>query len=310
MKKISKTVIFFGNERLATGVTTSAPTLQKLINEGYTIAAVVSNYEKAQSRKSRRLEIQTIADEHNIPVILPTKLTDIALQLREFKATIGVLVAYGKIIPDSIINIFPHGIVNIHPSLLPKHRGPTPIESAIINGDTTTGVSIMQLSQDMDAGPVYAQSEYQPKGDTTKQLIADDLLEIGGAMLVSILPGILDGTIISKPQPNSDITYDKLIKKNDGDLEWGKPANQLEREIRAFAIWPQSRTKLANKDVIISKVHVVKESGNPGVVVLEGSSLKIFCGKDALVIDRLKPSGKAEMDIVSFIAGYGKIYNQ
>ncbi|MGC1176964.1 MAG: methionyl-tRNA formyltransferase, partial [Candidatus Saccharimonadales bacterium] len=153
MKKTSKKIVFFGNERLATGVTTEVWTLRQLLEEGYVIAAVVvAQKNTGPSRSARPLEIVALAEKHHIPVLSPEKPADIAEKLQAFGADIGVLVAYGKIVPQSVIDIFPAGIVNIHPSLLPKHRGPTPIESAILNGDEETGVSLMKLTAQMDTG--------------------------------------------------------------------------------------------------------------------------------------------------------------
>src|SRR5262245_13106367 len=129
-------VVFFGNERIATGVTTTAPTLQGLFEAGHDIAAVVVNHEAAQSRSNRELEVATVAQERGALLLLPTRIKDIQDQLQELKADIGVLVAFGQIIPQEIIDIFPNGIANIHPSLLPKHRGSTPIESAMLEGGT------------------------------------------------------------------------------------------------------------------------------------------------------------------------------
>jgi methionyl-tRNA formyltransferase len=291
-------VVFFGNERIATGVSTTIPTLQALIAAGYEVAAVVSNYEAGTSRSARQLEVQSIANAHNIPMLLPDKPTDILEELRDFGAEIAVLVAYGRIVPQSIIDLFPRGIVNLHPSLLPLHRGPTPIESVILHGETKTGVSIMCLEAAMDAGPIYGQSEIALRGDETKQELADTLLNVGSKMLIELLPGILDGYIIAKPQNNEAATYDKLIKKEDGRIDLTKPARVLEREIRAFAEWPKSYTTIAGTDVIITKAHIAEAANE--------NELAIKTGKDYLIIDTLKPAGKNEMTAAEFLRGYGK----
>jgi len=304
MKKMSKKIVFFGNERLATGVQTSTPTLRALISAGYDIVAVVSNFEPGQSRSARGLEIKEVADENNIPLLLPSKLSAIKDQLREYDAQLGVLVAYGKIVPQSIIDIFPLGIVNIHPSLLPLHRGPTPIESVILEGAKKTGVSIMQLAKEMDAGPIFGQSELRLNGHETKQTLADDLLEIGKSMLLEILPSILDGSLMAIPQDESSATYDNLLTKEDGVIDWHKHAAQLEREVRAFIDWPKSRTTLGDKDIVITNATVIDESGKPGTVMVKGKELIVCCGEKALKIDRLKPAGKNEMTAQAFLAGH------
>src|SRR6266404_3328435 len=153
-----KKLVFFGNERLATGVSTDVPTLRALIKAGYEVAAVVSSHTDGVSRNKRGLEIVEVAHAYHIPVLLPEKLEDISQRLIKIDAPAGILVAFGQIIPQPIIDIFPKGIINIHPSLLPKYRGPTPVETVILDGVSQTGVSLMGLSAGMDAGPVYLQA--------------------------------------------------------------------------------------------------------------------------------------------------------
>ncbi len=309
MKKKLETIVFFGNERLATGVSTKTPTLTKLLDAGYNVAAVVANFETAKSRKSRDLEIAEIASKNNIPILLPKKLSDIKEKLQEYNASAGILVAYGKIIPQEIIDMFPSGIINIHPSLLPKHRGPTPIESVILDGSKQTGVSIMQLSKDMDAGPIYVQEEVKLSGKETKQELADSLIELGGEMLITSLPGILAGVIIPKQQNTSGATYDCLIDKSFGIIDWSKEARLIEREIRAYQTWPTSRTTLKDLDLIIISAHTAENKLLPGEILSTKTSLIIGCGTDSLSIDRLKPIGKNELDISQFLAGYGSRFN-
>lgn len=306
MRQTSKKVIFFGNERLATGVSTNAPTLRALIDNGYDIAAVIASDSPQLSRKNRSLEVKTLAEEHNIPVLLPHRLSEIESQIRDLKPEIGVLVAFGKIVPQKIIDLFPRGIVNIHPSLLPLHRGPTPIESVILNGDKVTGVSIMQLVKSMDAGPVFAQVTIQLEGNEDKVDLAEKLLEAGKDLLLKCLPQILDGKLEPTAQDSSQATYDTLIGKDDGVIDWRKPASQLEREIRAYATWPKSRTTLANTPVIVTEAHVVSADTKhqPGEIILSKKELMIACDQNLLSIDHLKPEGKSEMPAISFLAGY------
>src|SRR6266496_3070958 len=190
----SRTLVFFGNERLSSGFELhGAPTLQALIDHGYDVKAVVAHYEKGASRNARALELQTVADQHNIPVLLPDKPSLIVGQLMDLQADAAVLAAYGRIIPQSIIDIFPRGILNIHPSLLPQYRGPTPIEQAILDGAKATGVSVMQLVRDMDAGPIYAQSIVNLHGDETKQALTEQLLHIGKELIIDTLPKMFAG---------------------------------------------------------------------------------------------------------------------
>lgn len=374
MKNTSKTVIFFGNERLATGVSTTTPTLRALIESGYDVKAVVSNYDKLnlpkilhspklKSRNNRELEIANIANQNNIPLLLPDKLLDIKEQLKSYNASIGVLVAYGKLIPQEIIDIFPNGIINIHPSLLPKHRGSTPIETTILNGDKKTGVTVMLLTKEMDAGPIYIQKTIQLRGDESKQELANNLSELGKDLLLQTLPKILTNNIKPKLQSHLDkldldqiayphtesaqpktvfsetliekkpsiaeislsesrgtidkssgATYTQKLIKQNGVINWQKPAIQIEQEIRAYARWPGSKTILGGKEIIVTKAHVPQKLLNtgiknpqPGQTIIFGNSLFIYCGDQYLSIDRLKPAGKKEMPISAFLAGYRQL---
>lgn len=311
MKKTSPKIVFFGNERLATGVNSNTDTFKLLLKNEYSIVALISNYSKERSRKNREPEIHNIAREHNIPIYIPEKMSDLKEQIIKFSAEIGILVAFGKIVPQSIIDIFPKGIINIHPSLLPKHRGPTPIESIILDNETLTGVSIMQLKKEMDAGPVFVQKTLKLNQTETKQELADKLLTLGASMIVESLPSIISGELIAKEQIDSQSTYDQLIKKKDGIIDWNKTAFELEREIRAFQYWPQSRTVIATKEVSIIKAHAVPSIGaedKPGDItpVKEAGLIMVATSNGSLCIDELKPAGKNAMTVAAFLAGYGK----
>ncbi len=298
-------IIFFGNERLATGVTTTAPTLHALIKAGYDVACVVSHHEAATSRKQRDLEVAMVAGEYGIPVLLPNKPQEIIDDLKAFHADIGVLVAYGKIVPETVIDIFPKGIINVHPSALPHHRGPTPLESVILSGETTTAVSVMKLVKAMDAGPVYAQTPVTLTGSETKQELADHLLSVGSQMILDALPRILSGEAEANPQKDADATFDQLIKKQDGVIDWNTSAEQLERQVRAYTVWPKSSTTIGGIDLVVTKARVLNESNACGMAKVLDKNLVIGCGEDSLVIEALIPAGKNEMTGQAFIAGYG-----
>lgn len=288
-------IVFFGNERLATGVTTKAPILSALIEAGYPIEAIIVNHDQATSRKKRVLEVEEIAKQHNIPVLFEfsPKLT----------SPIAILAAYGRIIPKSIINHFKHGIVNIHPSALPKYRGSIPIESVILDGSASTAVSLMQLDVKMDAGGVYAQKDVLLNGRTSKQELADQLGKIGAEMLIKILPDILNEDASPIPQDESAATYTQQFTKADGKLDFTKPAIQLEREIRAYAGWPGSSTAINDKPVIITNATVLDQSGAPGEFFAYNRQLAVYCKEQALQITKLKPAGKKEMNSQDYLRG-------
>lgn len=298
MKKLPS-LVFFGNERLSSGFTPhGAPTLEALIAHGYDIKAVVAHHEASQSRKTRALEIAAVALEHDIPLLLPHKLSDVREQLADYHADVGVLVAFGKIIPQSIIDIFPHGILNIHPSLLPRYRGSIPIEQALLDGASETGVSVMGLVKKMDAGPIYAQTRVPLTGTETKQELTATLLHLGGKLIIETLPRVIAGTAQPTPQDESLATYTKLIQKNDGTMDTTKPAVQLEREVRAYAIWPKSKIALFGHTITVTKAHVAANA--------QDGDLVVPCNPGWLAIDELiAPSGKT-MRGADFLRGYKK----
>lgn len=297
-------VVYFGNERLASGASTEAPLLKKMISYGYDVRAIVANDASMLSRKQRKLEVKEIAQENNIAILTPNKPSDIIDELRSFNADIAVLAAYGKIIPQPIIDIFPCGIVNLHPSLLPMHRGPTPIESCILNGESATGVSIMSLSKEMDAGPIYLQKKVPLKGSESKQQLVNELGTIGADMISDLLPRIISSGIKPEPQNPSGATYDKLISKSDGIIDWDKSAEVLEREIRAYLGWPGSKTEIARKEVTVTSARAIPEKGAPGAIDISSRKLVIHCSEGSLEIITLKPAGKKEMSGEAFLTGH------
>ena len=311
MTNISKTILFFGTEDF------SAHTLTALINRGFSIGAIITKPDTRRGRRSSHTQprVKTIGQAHGIPVWQPTRLRDIADDIQRFDNPIGVLVSYGKIIPQSIIDLFNPGIINLHPSLLPQYRGPSPIESAILAGDTQTGISIMQLSAQMDAGPVYLQEHITLSGRETSPELYDKLGTRGAELLSETLPRIIEGTFVvefgarlAAAQDEDTATYCQLIKKSDGLNDWTKPAQDIEREIRAYLGWPGSRASIGQLDVIVTAAHVVSSPGlTPGEYTVFGDAIIFGTTHNALCIDRLKPIGKKEMPVQAFLSGYKAI---
>ena len=290
-------IIFFGTEDF------SAVSLQKLIDEGFEIGGIIA---KPDSRKGRGQKLQIpkvkqIGEKFNIPVLQPQKISEITDFVKKFEKPAGVLVSFGRIIPQEIIDLFTPAIVNVHPSLLPKYRGPSPIESAILNGDEKTGVSLMKLSKEMDAGDVYSQEEIELSKTETASGLYKACGEIGAEMLVRDLPKIISGEIKGQKQDDSQTEYCQLLKKSDALLSQDKQtAEQAEQQIRAFEIFPKSKIKLGEHLIIVKSAKVV--SSNP-----ENSPLTIkFAEETFLKIERLiTPNGK-ETTAESFENGYLK----
>jgi methionyl-tRNA formyltransferase len=306
---MSKRLLFFGNERIATGVTTTAPTLQALVKNGYDVAAVVVAQGQAMpSRKERELEIETAAQQYGIPILKPGKLSEAKSDLDKFKAEAAVLVAYGKIVSEDIIGLFPKGIVNIHPSLLPKYRGSSPIEGVILDGEEETGISLMKLTSGVDAGPVYAQARLGLNGDETKQELADSLIELGKDTLIEHLPAILDGSLKPEDQDDAQATYEERVSKADSVLSFtDENALRLAREVRAYAGWPRSTAMIGTTQVVVTEAHTENFDGVPGTLYLENRQLGIHAKSGTLIIDKLIPAGKKEMPASAFLVGYKPI---
>ncbi len=294
MKKTSKKIIFFGTDDF------SLAALKALVENRYDIVAVIT---KPDSKSGRGQQIcmppvKVYAIKNNLTVWQPTKVDDINDRIKSTGQKItGVLSSYGKIIPQSTIDLFTPGIINIHPSLLPKYRGASPIESAIRNGDKKTGVSIMQLESDMDSGPIYTQSIHKLTGHETSLELYKTMASIGASMLINVLPSIIDGSIIPKAQDNKKATYCSLIKKKEA---WLQPdsisAKQAESIVRAHIYFPKTKINILNNIIVIKKSHVSETQKSP---------LDIRC-KDGkfLSIDELMASSGRIMSAQDFINGY------
>lgn len=292
MTSTSTKIIFFGTEDF------SLTSLTSLIEAGYDIAAVVTKPDTKRGRGQRLTppSVKVLAERHNIPVWQPGNLTDILDDIRALQPVTGVLVSYGKIIPQSIIDLFSPGIINLHPSLLPQYRGPSPIESAILNGDQQTGISIMQLSAKMDAGPVYAAKIHPLHGTETKTELYHTLATVGTNLLIESLPQIIDGSLLPQAQDESAATYSQLLTKQDGILDPSTlTAEEADRHVRAYLGYPKSKLTVSGHEVIVTKAHVSPTKNTP---------LDILCGDGVfLAVDELiSPTGR-RMTAEAFLNG-------
>lgn len=286
-------IIFFGTDEF------SLTALTGLLEADLPVAAVVTKPDSKQGRGHRLTPspVKVLATTYNIPVWQPEKLDEITQNIQALGTPIGVLSSYGKIIPASTIKLFQPGIINIHPSLLPLYRGPSPIETAIANGDNKTGVSIMQLSAGMDDGPVYIAKEYPLSGRKTNLELYPALATMGTELLLESLPGIANGSLLPHPQDETRATYTKLLTKEDA---WLRPetvdAVTAERQVRARLGFPKTKYTLMDHTVIITKAHCEEIGGSP---------LAIACKDDRyLIIDEvIAPSGRL-MNAADFTRGY------
>lgn len=299
MTPTSKTILFFGTDSF------SAASLRELIAQGFTIGAVITKPDSRKGRGRQLLKpiVKEIAETNNIPVWQPETTKELATFMEEFLTSnekpLGVLVSYGKIIPQAVIDAFEPGIVNVHPSLLPRYRGPSPIETAILNGDSKTGITIMQLSAAMDAGPIYTQLTVPLLDTETLPELEAHLAECGARELAAALPSIIDGSLQPTPQNDDEATYCQLLSKENSALDTETlTAQQAERQVRAYLAFPKTKTTVAGHPVVITKAHVTNTHNSP---------LDLRCADGMyLAIDELiGPSGKV-MSAASFMNGYIK----
>lgn len=248
------------------------------------------------------------AKEHNLPVFTAatkTELDDI-VAAHSFQARYAILIDFGIIVSQNVINAFPLGIINSHFSLLPHLRGADPITWSIANGDKKTGVSLMLVDAGLDTGKLITYRTLHLKGTETSVSLTTDLINVSDTLLREFVPKYLSGAVTPKNQPHPNrATYSRKLTKQDGVIDWELPAEQIERNIRAFIEWPQSRTQLNGLDVIITGAKVTNGSGKPGTYAVNGKELIIYTGKKALSVQSLKPAGKKEMPVTAFLAGYG-----
>jgi len=307
MVSVKPNIIFFGNERLATGLQDVTPlVLQTLLEHGYHVEAIISRYTPGRSRSNRPLEVEAFSNQHHIPLRKPTSKQELVETVRGYRADIGVLAAFGMLVPQEVIKAFPYGIINLHPSLLPKYRGTTPIEQAILDGADETGVSVMQLDTRMDAGPLLAQRAVKVTGRESKAGLAARLHELGAQLLVAEVESLHAGRATLTEQKEAAATFCSPLSKNDGVLNWQKPAIQLEREIRAYLGWPGSQTTLLGRELTVTQaraetaMHPGRTPGEPRAVRGE---IWVRANPGMLVITRLKPAGKREMSAADFLRG-------
>ena len=237
---------------------------------------------------------------------------DELINTKPFQSDLAILIDFGIIVSQHVIDSFKNGIINSHFSLLPQWRGADPITFSILSGQTKTGVSLMLLDEGMDTGKILVQKSLPIEPTDTGPYLTNKLINLSDTLRQQTIPGYLLGNIKSRSQPHPDrATYSRKLTKEDGILDFNKPAIQLEREIRAFIEWPKSRTVIACKDVIITQAYtvpIIGASQEPGdvTIVPETKSLGIATANGTLWIEALKPAGKKEMTAAAFLAGHGQ----
>jgi len=280
----------------------------------FTIEAVITKHKPAHHRGEAPVEV--IAARRGLTTVFASNRAQLDECFTEhaFTSRLGVVVDYGVIISGAVIASFPLGIVNSHFSLLPEWRGADPITFSLLSGQPKTGVSVMVIDEGLDTGKLITQKTIAIAPDDTVTTLTDKLVDLSNTLLTEWLPKYADGDVTPHNQPHPDrATHSRKLKKDESILDFTKPAEILEREIRAFAGWPKSRTTIAGLDVVITKAHVDAAATNPvnepipapGTILADNHSLAVATSQGLLHIDMIQPAGKKEMPVTAFLAGYG-----
>ena len=298
-------VVFFGTPAFA------VPTLQKLLESRHTVAGVVTQPDRPRGRGQHVSEapVKALAMKHGLPVLQPTRLKDpaFAAALREWRPDIGVVAAYGKIIPDEILAAPRLGLINVHASLLPKYRGAAPIQRAIIDGEAVTGVTIMKIETLLDAGAMLAKVTRPIHPDDTSDVVERDLAVLGANLLLDVLEQVAAGTAQEERQDFMLATFAPRLTKEEGVLDWSLPATYIHNRVRALHPWPHASTHLDGARIILLKTRV--EAGTtdapPGTIVgVSPDAIQVATGHGELIaIEQLQPEGRRPMSAREFAAG-------
>lgn len=299
---MSMNVVFMGTPDFA------VPCLEALINnDDYSVKAVFSQPDRPQGRgyKLTPPPVKELALEHGIPVHQPTSLKDseVLETLKEYSPDVIVVVAYGRILPKSILDLPEFGCINVHASLLPELRGAAPIQWSIINGDTETGVTTMYMAEGMDTGDIILQKKTQIGEKETSGELFDRLSPMGAELLLKTLPQLKDGTAPRIVQNESLVTYAPIIKKSMGELTFEIAPKQFCDRVRGFHPWPLAYTFLDKLRVIIHEAEEVLDmSGNPGEII-DAKELIVGCGDSAVKLVSVQPQGGKIMSGTDFSNG-------
>jgi len=305
----------------------SCASLEKLArSQEFQIAAVVTQPDRPKGRELRpqSSSVKTLAQRLGLLVLQPLRARDekFIAELRALQPELIVVAAYGQILPQSILDLPRHGCLNVHASLLPKYRGAAPIQWAIANGDTETGVTIMKMDAGLDTGEIVAQrrTPIQPADDSTT--LHDRLARLGAELLVETIPEYVTGKIQLRSQPAEGVSHAPKIKKEDGHIDWNLPAKTIWNRLRAFTPWPGAFTFFSGTGILpvrnkpetspatphllkIWKAEIVERSGKPGEILsADKNGILVGCGEHALRILELQREGGRRMGAAEFLAGH------
>lgn len=298
-------LVFFGTPAFA------ATALRRLLRSPHQVAAVVTQPDRPRGRGQRLSfsPVKAVAVEAGIPVLQPERLKTPEFQhaLQDLHADLGVVAAYGKILPEAVIGACRRGLINIHASILPKYRGAAPVHRAVMAGDPETGVSIMRVVRELDAGPVFAVARHPIGPDDTSAEIEHALAGIGAELCVEVIDQIAAGAAREEPQDHAEATYANRLVKEEGRIDWTRPAREIHNRVRGLHPWPLAHTSMAGERVLVLKsspLDLAAGSAPPGgVIKAAGDDLIVATGGGALKLLQLQPEGRRPMSAREFLAG-------
>lgn len=298
-------VAYFGTPEFA------VPTLEAIIASRHPVVVVVSQPDRPKGRGHHVQPTPTrqVADKHGIPVLQPTRLRDDAFMdaLRAFNPDIGVVAAYGRLLPNDLLALPRLGMINVHASLLPTYRGAAPIQRAVMAGDAETGVTIMRVVQELDAGPMLDVAATPIGPDETSVDVERRLATLGAERLLIVLDQLAAGDATETPQDHAAATYAPKITREDGRVDWSLPADVIHNRVRGLHPWPLVSTRLAGQRCLIHATRPEQMPGGnatPGTVLSAGpDGIVVATGAGALRILALQPEGKRVMTARDFLAG-------
>jgi len=296
-------LVFMGTPRFGQMI------LEALIGH-YEIVAVVTQPDRkaGRGRKVRISPVKALAVERNLPVLQPQSLRqeDVVQQLRDLAPTVIMVAAFGQILPPSVLSLPKHGSINVHASLLPRHRGAAPIPAAILAGDKQSGVTIMLMDEGLDTGPILSQATVDIASEDTTASLTEKLGQLGGQLLLDTLPHWLAGEVTPREQDESQATYAGMLRREDGRIDWTEPAEKIARRCRAFYPWPGAFTFWDEKRLKVLSARplfVNLPTEAPGKVVQVNSNIAVVTGEGLLILEELQLAGKRPLSAEEFARG-------
>ncbi len=288
----------------------AVPTLERLVEAGFAVALVVTQPDRPRGR-GMTLESSPVkqkAIQLKIPLRQPEKIKsndEFRNELMGFSPEAIIVVGYGRIIPQWMIDLPPMGNINLHASLLPKYRGAAPIQWAIARGESITGVTTMRIDAGLDTGDILLQKEVAITGDDTALTLGPKLASVGAALMIDTLQGLRAGTLQSRAQDNASANLAPILKKEDGRIDFHRSADDIYNRLRGFQPWPGAFTTFRKKNLNVWKAKPQPRAVSEGELLVEGDNLLVGCGDDSsLTLIELQPDGKKRMPAHDFIQGY------